>query len=57
MSSASNYPGPLPEQNDVVAVDTHSTEVRCHRCYGSGQDRDGADCIHCEGFGSVISSY
>lgn len=57
MSTASNYPGPQPDWNDTVTTNTHATEVRCMRCHGSGQDRDGADCIHCDGFGSVISSY
>jgi hypothetical protein len=29
-------------------------EIDCKRCYGSGEDRDGADCVHCEGFGTVL---
>lgn len=53
----SNYPRSQPEWNDAITTDIHETEVRCNRCYGSGQDRDGADCIYCDGFGSVISSY
>jgi hypothetical protein len=27
--------------------------VPCKPCYGSGEDRDGADCLHCEGYGEV----
>lgn len=30
------------------------TEKRCIVCRGSGQDRDGADCINCEGYGTVL---
>lgn len=29
-------------------------EKRCMVCRGSGSDKDGADCINCEGNGSVI---
>jgi DnaJ-class molecular chaperone len=29
-------------------------ETECKRCYGSGEDRDGADCVPCEGFGTVL---
>jgi hypothetical protein len=29
-------------------------EIDCKRCYGSGEDREGADCVHCEGFGTVL---
>lgn len=29
-------------------------EVECKRCYGTGEDRDGADCLTCEGNGTVI---
>lgn len=25
----------------------------CHRCKGSGQDRDGADCLGCYGEGEI----
>lgn len=25
----------------------------CKRCFGSGEDDDGADCIHCNGYGEV----
>ena len=33
---------------------TPPKEKRCQACHGSGQDRDGADCIPCEGYGSVV---
>lgn len=29
-------------------------EKICARCKGLGEDKDGADCVPCEGFGSVI---
>jgi RecJ-like exonuclease len=29
-------------------------EVPCKRCYGTGEDRDGADCVPCTGFGTVL---
>jgi DnaJ-class molecular chaperone len=29
-------------------------EVECKRCHGTGEDRDGADCVHCQGFGTVL---
>lgn len=29
-------------------------EVECHRCYGTGDDDDGALCIYCEGYGTVF---
>jgi RecJ-like exonuclease len=41
-----------------LAVDTDAAqeEVHCKRCYGTGEDRDGADCVPCEGFGTVLVS-
>ncbi len=29
-------------------------EVVCKRCYGTGDDRDGADCVHCDGNGTLL---
>jgi DnaJ-class molecular chaperone len=29
-------------------------EIECKRCHGTGEDRDGADCVHCDGYGTVI---
>lgn len=29
-------------------------EIECKRCRGTGEDRDGADCVPCVGFGTVI---
>jgi DnaJ-class molecular chaperone len=29
-------------------------EVVCKRCYGTGEDRDGADCVHCDGNGTLL---
>jgi DnaJ-class molecular chaperone len=29
-------------------------EIECKRCHGTGEDRDGADCVPCEGFGTLI---
>lgn len=55
MSMGSNYSG-LDEADDYgLAPDEVEHEVRCNACHGSGMDRDEADCIPCEGFGSVIS--
>lgn len=33
---------------------TDGEEVECHRCYGSGEDDEGAACIHCDGFGTIL---
>lgn len=27
--------------------------VICKRCHGSGDDRDGADCLNCRGMGEI----
>lgn len=46
---------------DVNAVsfaadsDESQQEVACKRCYGTGEDRDGADCVPCEGYGTVLA--
>jgi DnaJ-class molecular chaperone len=46
---------------DVNAVsfaddgDEPQREVVCKRCYGTGEDRDGADCVPCEGYGTVLA--
>lgn len=29
-------------------------EVECKRCRGRGEDREGADCVPCEGYGTVL---
>lgn len=42
------YFGEEDAGNDMVP------EIPCTTCRGLGQDRDGADCIDCEGYGSVI---
>jgi DnaJ-class molecular chaperone len=34
--------------------DEAQREVQCKRCYGTGEDRDGADCVPCEGNGTVL---
>ena len=34
--------------------DEDGEEKVCQRCKGSGCDPDGADCMACEGMGSVI---
>jgi RecJ-like exonuclease len=34
--------------------DDGSKEVECKRCKGTGEDRDGADCVPCEGYGTVL---
>lgn len=33
-------------------IDSH--EVECARCHGTGQDRDGCDCMFCDGFGTML---
>lgn len=38
----------------AVAGEEAAEEIECKRCYGTGEDRDGADCVHCEGFGTVL---
>jgi len=38
-----------PEKGEFVR-----REVDCKRCYGSGQDDDGADCLHCQGYGTNL---
>jgi hypothetical protein len=30
-------------------------EIPCPRCYATGEDDDGADCVFCEGMGSTLS--
>ncbi len=45
------------DRNDPDPRDPESMwlkEVKCHRCYGTGEDSEGSDCIHCEGFGTLI---
>lgn len=42
------YFGDEETGNDTVP------EIPCTVCRGRGHDRDGADCIDCEGYGSVI---
>jgi DnaJ-class molecular chaperone len=43
-------PGYLDEWNEGEV----EIEVSCKPCYGSGEDRDGADCLICEGNGTVF---
>jgi DnaJ-class molecular chaperone len=50
----SNYPGYNGIETDVPPG-MEEVEVRCNACKGSGQDRDEADCIPCEGWGTIIS--
>lgn len=33
--------------------DFQPNEVDCKRCHGTGEDKDGADCLHCEGNGTL----
>ena len=49
---SSNYIGPGVAWNDGEAH-LGSEEVPCKRCHGLGEDRDGADCIFCDGLGST----
>lgn len=34
--------------------DVEQDEVECKRCYGTGEDSVGADCIFCEGMGTLL---
>jgi DnaJ-class molecular chaperone len=29
-------------------------EVECKRCHATGEDRDGAACVPCDGYGTVL---
>jgi DnaJ-class molecular chaperone len=29
-------------------------EIQCKRCRGTGEDREGADCAHCDGYGTLL---
>jgi DnaJ-class molecular chaperone len=43
--------------NAVSSADSDEdadVEVECKRCHGTGEDRDRADCVHCDGFGTVL---
>lgn len=40
--------------NSIVSEKLAEREIKCHRCYGTGEDDEGADCIFCEGYGTVI---
>jgi hypothetical protein len=60
VSSSSNYlhladvdDDGVPEIDGPDPFDDEEWTL-CKRCYGSGEDRDGADCIHCEGMGEVL---
>lgn len=53
----SNYSDDFDWWNDVDGENDRPKEIRCQACHGSGQDRDGADCIPCEGFGSTIAAF
>lgn len=45
---------PIPYEPDWTP-DTLE-EYECKRCRGLGEDRDGADCVFCDGYGSIIST-
>lgn len=47
--------GVRPLDPDLGEVDDTLLEVPCKRCHETGQDRDGADCVFCDGYGSIIS--
>ncbi len=42
------------DRNDPDSESMWMHEIKCHRCYGTGEDDEGADCIYCEGYGTVI---
>lgn len=52
----SYYPTDVEAGNDVE-MNLEAPERQCSRCRGLGTDRDGADCLYCDGWGSVISRY
>jgi len=44
----------IPEWDEVDEYVDTDREVKCHRCHGTGEDRDGADCMFCDGFGTML---
>lgn len=50
----SNYFTDADRWNHVESGTNSDEEKICARCKGLGEDKDGADCVFCEGFGSVI---
>jgi DnaJ-class molecular chaperone len=43
-----------PGDYDDWNMEEVEIEVSCKPCYGSGEDRDGADCLVCQGNGTVF---
>lgn len=50
---SSNYMPDNMGWNDGSA-DLGPDEVECKRCRGLGEDADGADCVFCDGYGSLF---
>lgn len=46
----SNYSAVIEDSDTAIS----ETEVMCHRCKGTGEDRDGADCLNCDGYGTLL---
>jgi hypothetical protein len=44
----------LEERNNSLSPEPDKLEIKCHRCYGTGEDDDGADCVFCLGYGTVL---
>lgn len=52
MNPGSNYAGTADDWNQAIGQD-EAEWVPCKRCYETGEDDDGADCIFCGGIGAV----
>lgn len=44
------------DDGDINEYDAYE-EVICPRCHGLGEDKDGADCTACQGYGSYLRAY
>ena len=53
LDESSNYMYDVDHWNNHVFQNEEVVEVECKRCYGTGEDRDGADCIYCDGYGTL----
>lgn len=50
----SNYSWQAATWNSPDPDNNSGEEKICARCKGLGEDSDGADCVFCDGLGSVI---
>lgn len=50
-----SYYSDAPDGWNSTPARTNSTEEQeCKRCHGLGTDAEGADCVYCDGMGSVF---